>query len=108
MNRLRINKLGVLSVAKIQGVMGLVIGLIIGVIYGLIIILYSLLGASLVRGNASFAVGGGGVVIGIIAMIGFPIMYAVIGFVGGAIGALIYNLFAKFVGGIEMEVESVA
>ena len=107
MNKLRIKKLGILSFAKIQGVMGLVIGLIIGVIYGLIIIAYSLLGASLVGGDAKFAVGGGGVVIGIVAMIGFPIMYGIFGFIGGAIGALIYNIFAGFVGGVEIEVENV-
>jgi len=107
MSRLRINKMGVLSVAKMQGIMGLVIGLIIGVIYGLIIILYSLLGAGMVGGDAALAVGGGGVVIGIIAMIAFPIMYGIFGFIGGAIGALIYNLFAGMVGGIEMEVENI-
>ncbi len=107
MNKLRIKKLGVLSFAKMQGVMGLVIGLLIGIIYGVIIILYSLLGASLVSGDARFAVGGGGVVIGIVAMAGFPIMYGIIGFIGGAIGALIYNVFAGFVGGVEIEVENV-
>jgi len=107
MNRLRIKKLGVLSVAKMQGVMGLVIGLIIGVIYGLIIIAYSLLGASILKGNSSLAVGGGGVVVGIIAMIAIPIIYGIIGFIGGAIGAILYNLFAGMVGGVEIEVESI-
>lgn len=34
-----------------------------------------------------------------------PILYAVMGFVFGALGALIYNLVAKWVGGIEVEVE---
>lgn len=34
-----------------------------------------------------------------------PIMYGVIGFVAGAIGAAVYNLVAGFVGGIEIEVE---
>lgn len=107
MNKLRVKKLGVLSFAKMQGVMGLVIGLLIGIIYGVVIILYSLLGASLVSGDAKYAVGGGGVVVGIFAIIGFPIMYAIIGFIGGAIGALVYNVFAGIVGGIEMEVESI-
>jgi hypothetical protein len=107
MNKLRIKKLGVLSFAKMQGVMGFVIGLIIGVIYGLIIIAYSLLGASMLKGDSSLAVGGGGVVVGIIAMIGIPIMYGIIGFIGGAIGALIYNVFASMVGGVEIEVENV-
>ena len=34
-----------------------------------------------------------------------PLIYGAMGFVGGAIGALIYNLFAKWVGGIELEME---
>lgn len=34
-----------------------------------------------------------------------PILYAVFGFIGGIIGACIYNLLAKFAGGIEVEVE---
>ena len=107
MNKLRIRKLGILSFAKIQGVMGFVIGLIIGVIYGLIIIAYSLLGASMLKGDSALAIGGGGVVVGIVAMIAFPIMYGIIAFIGGALGALIYNIFAGMVGGVEIEVENV-
>ena len=38
MSRLRINKMGVLSVAKIQAVIGLVVGLIVGVLYAAIIL----------------------------------------------------------------------
>ena len=53
------------------------IGLIIGLIYGLIIIVYALLGASLIRGNSALAVGGGGVVLAIIVIIAFPIMYGI-------------------------------
>lgn len=34
-----------------------------------------------------------------------PVLYAVIGFIGGVLSAAIYNLAAKFVGGIEVEVE---
>jgi len=107
MSRLRVNKMGVLSVAKIQAVIGLVVGLIIGVIYAAIILIYTLVGASLVGNDARLAVGGGGIVFAIIALIGFPIMYTIIGFVGGAIGALVYNVCARMLGGIEMEVENV-
>lgn len=107
MSRLRINKMGVLSVAKMQAVLGLVIGLIIGIIYGAIIILYSLLGASLVGGDARFAVGGGGIVIGIVVMIAVPIFYGIVSFIAGAIVAFVYNIFAGMIGGIEMEVENV-
>jgi hypothetical protein len=34
-----------------------------------------------------------------------PFLYAAMGFVFGALGALIYNLVAKWLGGIEVEVE---
>jgi len=34
-----------------------------------------------------------------------PFMYAAMGFIGGVISAALYNLFAKWVGGIEVEVE---
>lgn len=108
MNKLRIKKVGVLSAAKMYGSIALVMSLIISIPYGLIIIVYSLFGAGLVGGEAAVAIGGLGVVGGILVMVGLPIMYAVIGFIGGAIGALLYNLFAGFVGGIEIEVESVA
>jgi hypothetical protein len=107
MNRLRIKKLGVFSVAKIQSLVMLVVSLLISIPYGLIIIVYSLFGASMIGGNASFAVGGGGVVVGLLVMIGLPIFYAIIGFVFGAISALVYNLFSGIVGGVEIEVENV-
>jgi len=58
--------------------------------------------------DAGFAAGGGSIVIGLLVMFGLPIFYAVMGFVGGAIGALVYNIFSGMVGGIEIEVESVA
>ena len=61
----------------------------------------------MVGGQAGLAVGGGGVVIGIVVMIGLPIFYAIIGFVFGAISALVYNVFSGFLGGIEIEVENV-
>ena len=108
MNKLRIRKLGVLSVAKMYAAILLILSLLISIPYGLIIIIYGLFGASLVGGNAALAVGGGGIVVGILVMIGIPIMYSMVGFVGGALGALLYNVFSNFVGGIEIEVEAVA
>ena len=34
-----------------------------------------------------------------------PFLYAAMGFIGGIIGAFIYNVIAKWIGGIEVEVE---
>jgi len=45
------------------------------------------------------------VVIGIAMAVGMIIFYTAAGFVIGAMGALIYNLLAKFLGGIQVEVE---
>ena len=73
----------------------------------MIIILYALFGAGMVGGDAALAIGGGGVILGIVVMIALPIMYGVIGFIVGALSALVYNIFAGMVGGIEMEVENV-
>lgn len=111
MNKLTIRKFGVLSVAKIYGVMMLIISLIIAIPYGLIIIVFSLIGgigAGSQDGAAGLALGGGGVVAGIAIMIVLPIIYGIMGFVFGLIGALVYNILAGLVGGVEIEVESSA
>jgi hypothetical protein len=107
MNKLRIRKLGILSVAKIESLVMLVMSLLIAIPYGLIVIVYSLFGAGMVGGDAALAIGGGGVVLGLALMVGIPITYGIIGFIAGAISALVYNIFAGMVGGIEMEVENV-
>ncbi|CAN5668206.1 hypothetical protein BH24ACI2_BH24ACI2_12670 [soil metagenome] len=106
MNKLKIKKLGVLSVAKIYAVIMLVVSLIFSIPYGLFVIGISLMGAS-AGGSSGLAIGSGGAIVGVLMMVGIPIMYGAIGFVAGAIGALLYNLFAGVVGGIEIEVENV-
>lgn len=42
--------------------------------------------------------------LGLVMIIFLPIMYGVFGFIGGIIGAFVYNICAKFVGGIRVEV----
>jgi hypothetical protein len=58
-------------------------------------------------GRQGAAAGGVGVVWGIVGLIFFPIFYGIVSFVAGAIGALLYNLCAGFIGGVEIEVENV-
>ena len=106
MNKLRIRKLGILSVAKIYAVMMFVLSLLISIPYGLIIMIFgvAMLGQG---GDAGMLGGGGSILIGLFIMIGIPIFYGIMGFIGGAISSLLYNLFAGMVGGIEIEVENV-
>jgi hypothetical protein len=40
-------------------------------------------------------------------MIGFPIFYTIVGFIGGAIGGFVYNIAAGIVGGIQLDLEGV-
>jgi hypothetical protein len=35
-----------------------------------------------------------------------PVLYGILGFIGGAILALLYNLFARLAGGFELELEA--
>jgi hypothetical protein len=35
-----------------------------------------------------------------------PLLYGILGFIGGAIGAAVYNLFSGIVGGLELELEA--
>lgn len=108
MNKLRIKKLGILSVAKIQGIMMLLMSLLISIPYGLIVMVFGATLMGMGKGDsAGIAAGGGTIVMGLVVMIGLPIFYGVIGFVAGVIGALLYNLFAGIVGGIEIEVENI-
>ncbi len=105
MNKLRIKKLGVLSVAKIYALMLFVMSLLISIPYGLFIMIF---GAALMGGGGrgGFAAGGG-IVAGLLVIIILPIIYGAIGFVAGAISALVYNIFAGMIGGIEIEVENI-
>lgn len=84
----------VMSVAKIQAVIMAIFGFIIGLFIA---------GISMLGGAASSFTGslpGATGVVGIGAVIIFPIMYGIGGFISGAIGAIIYNFVAVKIGGI--------
>jgi len=109
MAEMTIRRFNVFSVAKIQGFLAFVIGLLIGVIYGFAFMIFGAAISSLAPQGDSQAMGGvGAIVIGLVIMIAVPILYSIIGFIGGAIGALVYNLAAGVVGGLKFELEGVA
>ncbi|MDE1873920.1 MAG: hypothetical protein KGI04_02255 [Candidatus Micrarchaeota archaeon] len=89
-----IKKLGVMSVAKIEGVIGVVVGFIIG-------ILVFLVGsaASSIAGTSSL----GG--LGALSLIIFPIVYGIMLFIFGAVIAWVYNMVAGEIGGIQIDLE---
>jgi hypothetical protein len=107
MAEMTIRRFGVLSVAKMYALLLFVFGLIIGVIYGLIFIVMGASMFALSPGRDATAGGVSTVVIGIVFMIAFPIIYGILGFIAGAIGALIYNAMAGIIGGVKFELEGV-
>ncbi|MFY9742089.1 MAG: hypothetical protein WA252_06405 [Candidatus Sulfotelmatobacter sp.] len=91
-----VKSVGVMSVAKI---MGLVYGCL-GLIFAPFFLLIGLLG-SVAGGHRTPFAGALGVIFALL----MPILYGLMGFLMGAIGGGLYNLFAKLVGGFEVELE---
>ena len=108
MAEMTIRRFSVFSVAKIQGLLAFVIGLLIGIIYGLFFMIFGAAMSSLAPRDSQVMGGAGAIVIGLVIMIAVPVFYGILGFVGGAIGALVYNLAAGIVGGVRFELESAA
>ena len=93
-----IKRIGIGSAAKIYGVMSAAMGLLFGIILAVI---YAV-GGSL---SEDASVGVFGMAMGVGAVIALPIVYGCMGLVVGALGALLYNLFAGMVGGLKVETE---
>jgi hypothetical protein len=91
-----LKSVGVMSVAKIMGVIYGCIGLLFAPFFLLIGVIGSVAGQQ----KTPFAG-----IFGVFFALMMPVLYGVMGFVMGAIGALLYNLFAKMVGGFELELE---
>ena len=92
-----LKKIDILSTALMTGFLYLVIGLIVGLIFGCFALI-GLAGLSSLTGEFDFT--GIGALVFVCAM---PIIYGIIGFIGGAILALVYNIVASVVGGIKLE-----
>ena len=92
-----VRRIGALSLAKMMGALDALLGLIIGAFVSL----FALVGASLMQS----AGGSGGLkmLFGVGAIIVFPILYGVIGFITGLICGALYNVVARIAGGIEIE-----
>lgn len=101
-----LRRVGVLSCGKVLGALYALLGLIIGGIYALLALLFAVIGVSTAQETGDALAGGVfGVLFGVGAIILFPILYGVLGFVGGVIAAFLYNLISRFVGGIELDLE---
>ena len=98
----RIQRIGVMSLAKIWGLLFLLVGLLFGVLYGLIVSGIGVVAAVSGEKEALLLV-----VAGVVFMVLFPLMYGGMGFVMGALMAWLYNLVARRFGGLEIDIETV-
>jgi hypothetical protein len=88
------------SLAKVAGVLYALLGLF----FGALITLISMAGA-FASDRFGAGSGGAGMLFGAGAVVLFPIMYGVFGFIFSLIGALLYNAVAGLVGGVEVEMQ---
>ena len=92
-----IRRVGPLSFAKLSGMLYALLGLIFGGIVSLIA-----LAGGFANASGSGAIGA---IIGVGAVVVFPICYGLIGFVTTLIAAWLYNVVAGIVGGVEVDLQ---
>lgn len=95
--RLVLRRVNVLSVGKLLGALYAMFGLIGGAFMALL----SIFGAASASQPSALAAGLGG---GLVMIVVGPLLYGGLGFLGGVISGALYNVAAKFVGGVEFEV----
>jgi hypothetical protein len=97
-----IREIGVLSLGKVAGIVYACMGLIVGVIVALVSVLGGFAGLAH-RGGA--AAGFFAMVLGAGAVFILPVFYGVLGALIGMLVAVIYNVAARLVGGIEITID---
>jgi hypothetical protein len=88
---------GVLSVAKISALFGLILGLA----WGILLSLFAIASVSVMDGMQG--AGGPGAWAGILVILLAALLGAIGGFISGALTAFLYNVFAGWVGGIDLD-----
>ncbi|MCR9201876.1 MAG: hypothetical protein NXI04_24795 [Planctomycetaceae bacterium] len=94
---LSLRRVGILSVAMFAGTAAAAMALI----FALMLMMFA--GVGLAGGNALTPAGVGA---GVGFVVFAPIMYGIMGFIGGAVNAVIYNVIAEITGGIRMEFDN--
>ncbi len=95
-----VRHIGVWSAARMYAIISAGIGLFIG----LCVALVSLIGGAMAAANSdmpSWAMP----IFGVGSIVVFPILYGVMGLIGGAIGAVLFNFGARFGGGLQIDVQ---
>ena len=98
-----LKRIGPGSAFKIGAVTYAILGLFVGACFAFISMMAGSLG-SLAGTHGNPAARAFGLGMGLGAILVVPIMYGIFGGIAGAIGALIYNLVAGWIGGLEVDI----
>ncbi len=97
-------------VTRVRNINAVQFGLVYGLFAALIGLIFALLwlpfGALVAASAAHEGLKGLGAGLGLFAIILFPVMYFIFGFVAGVIGGAVYNLVAGWTGGIEVTLQT--
>jgi hypothetical protein len=102
---MKIKKINLLSFARFQGVLGALLGLVAGIVYsfgGLVVDTLVTLGWVVITETPGLSYG---TVLAFGALVGMPIIGLVAGLAVGFVSATLYNLYAKWFGGIDLDLE---
>ena len=101
----KIKKLGIISFARFQAILGALIGLVLGVIYsfgGFLVDLLVTLGWISSSETPGLSVG---TILAFGALIGMPLIGLLVGFLLGILEAMLYNVYARILGGLRLKFE---
>lgn len=97
----KITRIGIFSLARITGGVGLALGLIFGAIFSLV----SLVGAGFAAAEGGGLEGFAGLIFGLGAVIVLPILYGGLAFLQGLVIGFVVNLALSLFGGLEIELQ---
>ena len=100
---MRLKRIDPVSLGAILAVINAAIGLLAGFFFGIFFIFVGAMGE--IARDLHGPGGAFGVAMGLAMMIGMPIMYGIMGFLMGLLSGWLYNVAAKWFGGLKIELE---
>jgi len=100
-----LRRIGVWSAARLYGGVCAALGLVFGAIFALVAGGMAGMASDGGAGGAGLVSGPFGAIFGVGAIIALPLFYGVMGVIIGALTAALYNLFAGWFGGIELDIQ---
>jgi hypothetical protein len=94
-----IKRIAPVSAGKLLAVLYALLGLLIGAFVSIFALLGGLAGGAEAAGGQLAMIGG------MLSIVWMPLFYGIVGFIGGLIGALLFNLAASLAGGLQVDVD---